>query len=126
MTFNEMLTVTFLSLLLMINPIGVAPFFPLTLPLTAGAGAIAITIALALRIPDGISHNSIVMYAGGVTGIFLMSLFVAVCYRFGGYIMDKIGTTGSNVVTRLSAFIIMAIGIAVIWDGVKPLILSLK
>lgn len=101
-------------------------FFPLTLPLTAGSGAIAITVAIALDIPTKITEHSLSMYMGAVTGIFLMGILIAVCYRFGDYLLAKLGTTGSNVVTRLSAFILMAIGMQVIWNGLLPLLVMAK
>lgn len=101
-------------------------FFPLTLPITAGSGAIAIMVAIALSIPRGFSAHSIIMYCGSITGIILMCLVVAVCYRFSDNIMMKLGTTGANVVTRLSAFVLLAIGLQVIWGGLMPLLQSVK
>lgn len=101
-------------------------FFPLTLPLTAGSGAIAITVAIAVDIPDKISMHSTIMYFGAVTGIVGMAVLIAICYRYGDYILAKLGTTGSNVVTRLSAFILMAIGMQVIWNGILPLLAMLR
>ncbi|MEI6056137.1 MAG: MarC family protein [Lentisphaerota bacterium] len=101
-------------------------FFPLTLPLTAGSGAIAITVALAVDIPTKITMHSTSMYLGAVAGILGMSILIAVCYRFGDYLLAKLGTTGSNVVTRLSAFILMAIGMQVMWNGIMPLLVMIK
>jgi multiple antibiotic resistance protein len=100
--------------------------FPLTLPITAGAGAIAITLSIALNLPNEFTVNAISQYAGAISGILLMALLIAVCYRFSDYILDKIGKTGSSVVTRLSAFVLLAIGISVVWDGLLALIIIAK
>lgn len=101
-------------------------FFPLTLPITAGAGAIAITIAVSISIPDDFSSHSMVLYMGASFGILCMTVLIAVCYRFSDFILNKIGRTGTAVVTRLSAFILLAIGFEVIWKGLLSLIIIAK
>ena len=55
-----------------------------------------------------------------------MSASVAVCYRFADTIFRRIGEAGTNVVTRLTAFILLAIGVEIVWGGLKPLILPLS
>ena len=37
----------------------------------------------------------------------------------------QIGHAGTNVITRLTAFILLAIGVEIVWGGLKPLILAL-
>ncbi len=101
-------------------------FFPLTLPITAGAGAIAITIAVALNIDSGFSFHVVFQYFGAAVGIILMMAFVYICYRFSDTILNKIGRTGTMVVTRLSAFVLLAIGLDVIWTGLLKLIIIAK
>jgi multiple antibiotic resistance protein len=101
-------------------------FFPLTLPITAGAGAIAITISIAVDIDSGFSFHVAFQYLGAVIGIILMMTLVYVCYRFADTILNKIGRTGTMVVTRLSAFVLLAIGINVIWAGLLKLIIIAK
>ena len=39
------------------------------------------------------------------------------CYRFAEGIVGKLGPGGTNVVVRLSAFILLCIGIQIIWTG---------
>ena len=101
-------------------------FFPLTLPITAGAGAIAITIAIALDIDSGFSFHVILQYSGAALGIILMMVVVYICYRFSDTILSKIGQTGTMVVTRLSAFVLLAIGLDVMWTGLLKLIIIAK
>ena len=100
--------------------------FPLTLPITAGAGAIAITLSIAINIPNEFTVSVVSLYGGAITGILLMAVLIAVCYRYSDYILGKIGKTGASVVTRLSAFVLLAIGISVIWDGLLALIIIAK
>ncbi len=101
-------------------------FFPLTLPITAGAGAIAIMVTVALSIPERLSMHSISMYIGATVGNLIMCIIIAVCYRFSDNILNRLGNTGTNVITRLSAFVLLAIGISVIWSGIVPLLVALR
>ncbi|MDF2941118.1 MAG: hypothetical protein K0R66_1760 [Gammaproteobacteria bacterium] len=96
-------------------------FFPLTMPITAGAGAIAVTIAQAAKITTA---NTIELLGAisSVCAIVFVCIIVAVCYRFSDEIFNRLGATGTNVVTRLTAFILLAISVNVIWEGVLGLI----
>ncbi|MCX2699425.1 MULTISPECIES: MarC family protein [Brucella/Ochrobactrum group] len=100
-------------------------FFPLTMPITAGAGTIAIILTLSSKMA-GSFHDEIASYAGAVCGIMLVFICVAICYRYSDVIFKKIGVAGTAVLTRLTAFLLLAIGVSVTWGGLSSLILSLK
>lgn len=95
-------------------------FFPLTMPLSAGSGSIAITIALAIQAKDSV--NSLVQYGAIATAIVVIFAIVFACYRYADVIFSILGKTGSKVVSSLSAFILLAIAISVIWDGLQAMI----
>lgn len=101
-------------------------FFPLTLPITAGAGSIAIVVAITLGMPIEITMTSFIQFTAAACGILAMGIIIAICYRFSGFILHKLGTTGTSVVTRLFSFLLLAIGISVIWQGVFTLIIIAK
>jgi multiple antibiotic resistance protein len=46
--------------------------------------------------------------------------------RFAVKIMTKMGQTGMAVVMRLIAFLLICIGIQIMWNGVFELVMSLK
>lgn len=95
-------------------------FFPLTMPLTAGAGSIAITIALATQAhQEGNMINHYVAIALAIVAIFILVFF---CYRYAATIFRVLGKTGGTMVTSLSAFILLAIGVSVIWSGLQLLL----
>jgi multiple antibiotic resistance protein len=96
-------------------------FFPMTMPITAGPGTIAVTLSL---IPTGslLKLNTWVNFAGIATGIAAVSLTVYVFYRYSGYFFGRLGKQGIQAVTKLSAFILLAIGVEIIWEGYKGLI----
>ena len=96
-------------------------FFPMTMPITAGPGTIAVTLSL---IPSGslLKLNTWVNFAGIAAGIAAVSLTVYIFYRYSGYFFGRLGKTGIQAVTKLSAFILLAIGVEIIWEGYKGLI----
>lgn len=101
-------------------------FFPLTMPITAGAGAMAVTVALAASINQNVGRYYVVDYIGATIGIIAVFIVVALCYAFADRIFKRLGTTGTNVVTRLTAFILLAISVSMIWSGVKTLIQTMS
>jgi multiple antibiotic resistance protein len=104
-------------------------FFPLTMPITAGAGSIAVTITLATKVAKD-PINAIQDITATIAAILLVFVTVAFSYRYADSIFEKLGRTGTSVVGSLSAFILLAIGVTVIWQGilglVMPIILHLQ
>lgn len=100
-------------------------FFPLTMPITAGAGSIAIVLSLSSKILHS-GGNVAANYVGAFIGICLVFAVVGPCYRFADAIFSRIGAAGTGVITRLTAFLLLAIGVAVTWGGLKPLLLTLR
>lgn len=98
-------------------------FFPLTMPLTAGAGSIAITIALATQAHK--ASNMIDQYIAVALAIMAIFVIVFFCYRYAATIFKTLGKTGSTMVSSLSAFILLAIGVSVIWSGLRIFIESM-
>lgn len=99
-------------------------FFPLTLPVTAGPGSIAVTLTL---VPTG-SLFSVEMWgkvAATAAGIGLAAFSVFIFYRYADMFIKRLGKTGSQTISKISAFILLAIGVQIIWDGVHGLIKSL-
>ncbi len=96
-------------------------FFPLTLPVTAGPGAIAVTLSL---VPAGnvLEPPVLLRYAAVAGGIALAALAVFVFYRFSGAVIRKMGTTGAATVSQISAFVLLAIGVQIVWNGLRELI----
>jgi multiple antibiotic resistance protein len=100
-------------------------FYPLTMPLTVGPGSIAVAIALGSQRPEGrLTLPQLALLGGSaVAGIVALSLTVYVCYRFATRTTALLGRNGTNVVIRLSAFILLCIGIQVLWTGFSTLVL---
>lgn len=100
-------------------------FYPLTMPLTVGPGSIATAIALSAghTIQPGASWaNLAISFGGAACGLLAMSLTIYFAFREANTIERVLGKTGTNVLVRLFAFILLAIGLQMLWGGIHELI----
>src|SRR5580658_5313753 len=98
-------------------------FYPMTMPLTVGPGSISVALTLGANQPAGFRPLLLTAVAHAV-GILLVALGVYFCYRYAEVILRKLGPTGTGVVVRLTAFILLCIGVQICWNGVHALLLS--
>jgi multiple antibiotic resistance protein len=99
-------------------------FYPLTMPLTVGPGSISVAIALGSqrpKLPAGLEQLAL-LGAGAVAAILAIAVTVYLCYRFAERIVAMLGPSGTNVLMKLSAFILLCIGIQIVWNGYSALI----
>src|SRR5271165_3273882 len=98
-------------------------FYPLTLPITVGPGCISIAITLGAHLRhqagQGFEHGYPRHFLAALTGMFLLCLLVWVCYGKADRLVRMLGKSGTNILTRLSAFILMAIGVQIMWNGLS-------
>jgi multiple antibiotic resistance protein len=99
-------------------------FYPLTMPLTVGPGSISVAIALGAQRPEHASGviELALLGGGAAAGLAAISLTVFVCYHFADRMVSVLGVSGINVMIRLSAFILLCIGIEIIWSGYAALV----
>jgi multiple antibiotic resistance protein len=100
-------------------PRPVGSFYPLTLPLTVGPGSISVAITIGSRKPETeFAFPAFALHAiGAFLGVAAIALSIYIAYRFSGNLARVLGTSGLEVMVRLSAFILMCIGIQIIWNG---------
>ena len=91
-------------------------FFPITSPLTTGPGTIATAIALGAHGPKT-PLRYLLGVADAVLGAAITALVIYLCYRHAPAMLAKLGEIGSMVMMRLFAFILLCIGIEIIWTG---------
>lgn len=99
-------------------------FYPLTMPLTVGPGSIAVSITLGANRTD-VSGWHWVPIAGLVIGAVLIALAIYLSYRFAERLAAALGESAMNVVIRLSSFILVCIGVQILWNGVSTLLRTL-
>jgi multiple antibiotic resistance protein len=99
-------------------------FFPLTLPVTAGPGAMAVTLSL---VPKGgfFELTTAVKFLATAVGIGLAAATVYIFYRFSAAVIRKLGRTGEATISQISAFILLAVGVQIVWNGLSELIHTL-
>jgi multiple antibiotic resistance protein len=102
-------------------------FYPLTFPLTVGPGSISVAITLGAR-DAGDPLATAIAAIGDVAGIAIVAVGVYLSYRFSTRLIESLGETGTMVFLRLSAFVILCVGVAILWSGVvglvEPLLLT--
>ena len=91
-------------------------FFPITFPLTTGPGTIAASIALGAQIP-----TSPALYLAGAfvaaAGAAIVATALYLIFRNSTSLVAWLGDVGMLVMTRLMAFILLCIGIQIMWLG---------
>jgi multiple antibiotic resistance protein len=98
-------------------------FYPLTMPLTVGPGSISVALTLGANPTRGL-RSSVVTGLAHALGILIVAVGVYLCYRYADRILKKLGTTGTSVVVRLSAFILLCIGVQICWNGLHALLVN--
>ena len=91
-------------------------FYPITFPLTTGPGTIAASIALGANEP-----RSPLLYLAGAVVAAAGAAIVAVClyliFKNSTRVLNWLGDVGTLVMMRLMAFILLCIGIQIMWTG---------
>jgi multiple antibiotic resistance protein len=105
------------------TPKKIGSFYPLTMPLTVGPGSMSVAITIGSRKPAGIPGLSqLAEHAtGALLGLIAIAITIYLAYRFAEGIARLLGATGLEVLVRLSAFILMCIGIEIMWNGYSAL-----
>lgn len=99
-------------------------FYPLTLPLTVGPGSISVAIAVGANRSEGAEWRWSLI-AGMLLGSFLIAASIYLSYRFAERIGRTLGESAMNVVIRLSSFILVCIGVQILWNGLSALIVTI-
>jgi multiple antibiotic resistance protein len=96
-------------------------FYPLTLPLTVGPGSISVAIAVGANRPEG-SEGRWPLIAGMLLGSLLIAASIYLSYRFAERLGRTLGDAAMNVIIRLSSFILVCIGVQILWNGLSTLL----
>jgi len=91
-------------------------FFPITFPMTTGPGTIAASIAIGAQMPTA----PILYLAGAViaaAGAGLVALVLYLLYKNSARVLKYLGEVGQLVMQRLMAFILLCVGIQIMWNG---------
>jgi multiple antibiotic resistance protein len=96
-------------------------FYPLTLPITVGPGSISVAIALGANTNEH-PYSWPVLLTAALLGPLVIALSVYICFRSSEKLERLLGEVGLGVFIRLSAFIVLCIGIQLLWNGISALV----
>ncbi len=99
-------------------------FYPLTMPLTVGPGSMSVAVSIGSRKPVGVLNlGEIALHAiGALGGLLAIAASIYLAYRFAGHLARLLGASGIEVLVRLSAFILMCIGLEFLWSGFEMMV----
>jgi multiple antibiotic resistance protein len=102
-------------------------FYPFTMPITTGPGTISVMIAL------GTGHSShdpigqrLMFGAAALVANAAIALLVYLCFAFADRVRNVLGNTGTTILLRLTAFILLCIGVQILWSGLAEFLAPWK
>jgi multiple antibiotic resistance protein len=101
-------------------------FYPLTFPITVGPGCIVVMVTLSAHVSTKGMLPTIAAYAGIATAVLLLSVAVYICYAYAPAIIGRVSPQTVNGIVRVLAFVLLCIGVQIMWTGVKGLLKTLS
>jgi multiple antibiotic resistance protein len=101
-------------------------FYPLTLPLTVGPGSISVAVTLGANASRS-SHSpfNVLAILAAIVGSAVIALSIFLSYGFADRLARMLGVTGMTVILRLTSFLLVCIGVQIVWNGVSAFLGSL-
>jgi multiple antibiotic resistance protein len=99
-------------------------FYPLTMPLTVGPGSISVAVTLGANAAHSHALHPLTIVAA-LVGCVLIGLSIFLCYGFADRLARLLGATAMTVIVQLSSFLLVCIGVQIMWNGMKALAESL-
>ncbi|EHH69308.1 MarC family protein [Gluconobacter morbifer] len=97
-------------------------FFPVALPFTVGPGSISVAIALSTSSLPGVPLSD--YFLGLSAAATMMAVIIAVVYAYAERVVAMLGVTGTRIVGRLAALLLLAIGIQILASGVEGFLIE--
>jgi multiple antibiotic resistance protein len=95
-------------------------FYPLTLPLTTGPGTIAVMISLGLSRPA--QQANIRFFVAALSAAAVVALTIYICFAYSHLVSRLAGSVGTDILVRLTAFILFCLGLQIVWSGASELL----
>lgn len=99
-------------------------FYPLTFPLTAGPGSITAAITVGVSLADTRLALALARTGGAVLALLSIAVLVYLAMRYAKQLLMPLGEAGTMIFLRLSAFILLCLGVQIVWDGASELLRS--
>jgi multiple antibiotic resistance protein len=99
-------------------------FYPLTFPISCGPGSIAAAITVGVSLHDQRLTLSLARMGGGVLALLAIACLLYLAFRYAERLLKPLGEAGTVIFMRLSAFILLCLGVQIVWEGVSELLRS--
>jgi len=96
-------------------------FYPMTMPLTVGPGSISVAITLGANLPHHLGANLLAILSTVIASV-IVAVSIYLCYGFADRIAAVVGESGMSIILRLSSFLLVCIGVQIMWNGVSALL----
>lgn len=100
-------------------------FYPLTFPISCGPGSIAAAITVGVSLQDDRLVMSLARMSGGTLALLTIGLILYLIFHYAQRLLRPLGEAGVVIFLRLSAFILLCLGVQIVWDGASELLLGL-
>ena len=100
-------------------------FYPLTFPISCGPASISVAITVGVALHDVRMVISLARMGGAALALALIGVLLYLAFRYGEHFLRLIGDAGTAVFLRLTAFILLCLGVQILWDGVSELMLEI-
>lgn len=101
-------------------------FYPLTFPITCGPGSIAAAITVGVSLIEESVSMSLARIGGGLLALLACGVLLYFAFRYAQHLLRPLGEAGTLVFLRLAAFILLCLGVQIVWDGVSELLSSVQ
>lgn len=100
-------------------------FYPLTFPISCGPASISVAITVGVALHDAEIVVSLARMGGALLALAIIGVLLYLAFRYGEHFLRLIGEAGTAVFLRLIAFILLCLGVQIVWDGLRELLLEI-
>ena len=100
-------------------------FYPLTFPISCGPASIAVAITVGVTLHDVKLAMSLARMGAALAALGLIGVLLYLAFRYGEHLLRLIGEAGTAVFLRLTAFILLCLGVQIVWDGIRELLVEI-
>jgi len=100
-------------------------FYPLTFPISCGPASISVAITVGVTLHDETLVVSAARMGAALAALAVIGALLYLAFRYGEHFLRLIGEAGTAVFLRLTAFILLCLGVQIVWDGVRELMLEI-
>lgn len=97
-------------------------FYPFTFPVTSGPGTLVVLLTLSAHSSGGSTTSIVLDHLGLFLAIALLSALVYLCYAYAPRITKTIPASTAHGILRVVAFILLCIGVQILWNGLSALV----